>query len=519
MMSIDDEFIDRVLEGAASAEDIATFRNWLQEPGNLERFALRSELHADMRRSLRRRQLQADALEASREFDATGGKELQHTKSLPPSNSRRIVTLSLTALATAVCLVIAFLWPDSNSSRPANYTASVVSNVNGLLTKNGSAWNESTLTAGKYELQQGLLNLEFGGGVMVYVEAPAHFDTISDQRVVLHRGRLSARVPPAGIGFTVETPEAEVVDFRTEFSIDVEGGSSEVHVFDGLVRVSPGVSKQRDVSRSVELHASQAVRITDGANELEDITLATHRFIRDFDEPKRNYARALKRLKPLVFYRMPIRDQGLVSQPPEYSGVVLTGEGKRPPHARGVFVGGSLRVGADSSGRGGRVDGPPALTTGQFSVALFVYPEAPANESASVERESVIATNLDAGQGNFGLTVDEQGMVQATVSSSSGKKVSVTSQSALTPQTWRQIVMTADGEQLHLYEDGNLVASKPCPELAVSDSQTIWFGTDPAATRVWHGRIDEVAFFDRPLDSEEVANLYETAQDEVARSR
>ena len=103
------------------------------------------------------------------------------------------------------------------------------------------------LQAGMYRLGRGLLQLQFDGGVMVYVEAPARFDAVSNSRVLLHSGRLSAKVPPEGIGFTVETPEAEVVDLGTEFSVDVEGGASEVHVFDGLVRVNPGASNQRDV--------------------------------------------------------------------------------------------------------------------------------------------------------------------------------------------------------------------------------------------------------------------------------
>ena len=153
------------------------------------------------------------------------------------------------------------------------------------------------------------------------------------------------------------------------------------------------------------------LRITDGATEPEDISIATDRFIRNFDEPRLNYARAVKRLSPLAYYRMPIRDRGLVSEPPEYSGVVLTGEGKRPPHAQGVFVGGSLRVGVDSSGRGGRVDSPPALSTGQFSLTAFVYLEAPA-------QDAMVATNLDGERGNFGLSLNENGMLQATVRSS-----------------------------------------------------------------------------------------------------
>lgn len=209
---------------------------------------------------------------------------------------------------------------------------------------------------------------------------------------------------------------------------------------------------------------------------------------------------------------MPIRDHGLVSSPPEYSGVVLTGDGKRPPHARGVFVGGSLRVGVDSTGRGGRVDSPPALSTGKFSLAIFVYLEAPPHNA-------VVATNLHDGQGNFGLSLNEYGTLQAVIRNRTGEVSSITGDSLLPLKTWRHVVVTVDGKQILLYEDGQLVASEPCDELAASDANTVWFGTDAKATRVWDGRIDEVALFDRALTAEEIAGLYRTAQEEIARSR
>lgn len=531
-MFIDDEFIDRILTGEASNEEAAEFQAWLQLPANLEQFALRAELHSDLRRSLRRRHIQANALEASpddRDRDSAASR-----KNLPPRvfGSRRILVLTAIAIATAASVFFTIMWPEGNRDQaPADGSAAtVVSSVNGVLTKSNRQWNEANLPIGDYELQKGLLHLQFGGGVMVYVEAPARFDAVSKDRVVLHNGRLSARVPAEGIGFTVETPEAEVVDFGTEFSVDVEGGASEVHVFDGLVRVHPGASNQRDVSRSVDLQASQAVRITDGATETEDISIATDRFIRNFDEPRLNYARAVKRLSPLAYYRMPIRDRGLVSEPPEYSGIVLTGDGKRPPHARGVFVGGSLRVGVDSIGRGGQVDSPPALNTERFSLAVFVYLEAPA-------QSAMVATNLDGEHGNFALSLDETGKLQATIrtrnvgavvdkvtspesaTSLPQTELVTTSGSALPLKTWRHVVVTADGEQLKFYEDGELVAASLGAALAASDSETVWFGTDAKAMQVWDGRIDEVAMFDRALSEDEIAVLYRTAQEEIARSR
>ena len=513
-MSVDNDLMDRILEGEVSDEEIAEFQSWLQDHENLERFALRAELHSDLRRSLRRRQIQKSAVEASTDglvIDAVSSRE---QRALPIPRSRPFLALTVTGLVTAACILIAFVLPEGNSDPDFSdaSAASVVRNVNGLLTNGGSQWNDSQIPVGDYDLQKGLLHLQFGSGVMVYVEAPARFDAASDKRVVLHSGRLSARVPPEGIGFTVETPEAEVVDFGTEFSVDVEGGASEVHVFDGLVRVHPGASNRRDASRSVELQASQALRITDGATEPEDISIATDRFIRNFDEPRLNYARLVKRLSPLVYYRMPIRDRGLVSEPPEHSGVVLTGKGKRPPHARGVFVGGSLRVGADSTGRGGRVDSPPALSTGQFSLTGFVYLEAPA-------QNAVVATNLQDGQGNFNLSLQENGRLKATIRNGDGDVSSIAGSSVLPQETWRHVVVTADGERLHLYEDGKLVASTPGAAMAASDSDTtVWFGTNSIASQVWNGRIDELALFDRALNENEIAALYRTAQEEIARS-
>jgi hypothetical protein len=507
MMSINDDFIDRVIEGDVSDEEAAEFQGWLQVPANLQRFALRGELHSDLRRSLRRRKIQLNVLEAGEDVSAP----LEH---LPPVfRSRQKLALTVAGLATAACVIIALVRLERNGVQvPVDAAAAtVVRNVSGLLIRGDQHWDATQLLVGDYELHSGLLHLQFADNVMVYVEAPARFDAVSDSRVVLHSGRLSARVPPEGIGFTVETPEAEVVDFGTEFSVDVEGGASEVHVFDGLVRVNPGASSQRDVSRSVDVQASQAVRITEGATKPESISIATDRFIRNFEEPRLNYARAIKQLSPLAYYRMPIRDRGLVAQPPEHSGVVLTGEGKRPPHACGVFVGGSLRVGVDSTGRGGRVDAPPALSTGRFSLAVFVYREGPT-------QNGVVATNFDGQRGSFDLSLDENGRLQATIRKSDGDENVVTSNSTLPQKTWRHVVVTADGENLHLYEDGDLVAANPCSSVAATNAEAVWFGTDSRANRVWDGRIDELALFDKALTKEEVAALYLTAQEEIARS-
>jgi hypothetical protein len=217
----------------------------------------------------------------------------------------------------------------------------------------------------------------------------------------------------------------------------------------------------------------------------------------------------VKRLSPVAYYRMPIRDRGLVAEPPRYSGVVLTGPGIRPPHASGVFAGGSLRVRANSTGRGGRVDSPPPLRSGRFTLAAFVYLDARADGGT-------VATNLRGDLGNFSLRLDGEGLLRATIRGQDGELQAAISPASLPLRTWLHLVMTADGQRLRIYEDGQLVTSRPCAPVAAADSGAVWFGTDPDGVGLWDGRIDELAMFDRALSGAEIAALHRAASEEMA---
>lgn len=423
------------------------------------------------------------------------------------SRQRARVVAIVGAISTTL-LVVASLWIARSAPEPV---ANLVAGVDAVLkTRKQVLWDGAELPAGVYTLERGLLHLRFGGGVMVFLEAPARFDAVSDRKIVLHNGRLSASVPPAGIGFTVETPEAEVVDFGTEFSVDVDGGASEVHVFDGLVRVQPRTADKNETP-SIDLRTFQAVRIEKALPQPVGIKLATDRFVRNFDEPQRSYHRTVKDLFPVAYYRMPIRDRGLICEPPAYSGEVLTGEGRRPPHAAG-FIGGSLRVLADSMGRGGLAKTGPPLSTGRFTLAALVYAESRA-------AGGTVVTNVSTADGNFALTLDEAGMLKATVRTEDGEWKSCTGVSLLPLKTWRQLVVTADGDKLQLFENGNLVAATDCSLLQPAGTGPLWFGTGSGGTGLWNGRIDEVALFDRALAAPEVATLHKAASEQLSGPR
>ncbi|HEX7899850.1 MAG TPA: FecR domain-containing protein [Planctomycetota bacterium] len=90
-------------------------------------------------------------------------------------------------------------------------------------------------------LGDAMLRLAFDRGVWLTVEGPAEMDVVSGMKMIIRRGRATARVEPLGQGFTLETPEARVVDLGTEFGVDVDSaGATGVAVFEGEVDVLHG---------------------------------------------------------------------------------------------------------------------------------------------------------------------------------------------------------------------------------------------------------------------------------------
>ncbi len=131
------------------------------------------------------------------------------------------------------------------------------------------------------ELVGGVAEIEFDNGTRMVLEGPAQLSFEGPDRVACNRGSLVAIVPAEAIGFTVRTPLASVVDLGTEFGVVVEAsGESEVHVFQGVVRLkassggndscvppielSQGESRRVDldgiISTQVRLHPSSFVR-------------------------------------------------------------------------------------------------------------------------------------------------------------------------------------------------------------------------------------------------------------------
>lgn len=97
-----------------------------------------------------------------------------------------------------------------------------------------------SLGPGPIRVMQGLVQLEFFSGAMLWVEGPAELEIISAWEARLHAGRTRAQVPPPARGFVLHAPGARLEDLGTSFALNVEAdGTAAVHVFDGEVAVQP----------------------------------------------------------------------------------------------------------------------------------------------------------------------------------------------------------------------------------------------------------------------------------------
>lgn len=133
----------------------------------------------------------------------------------------------------------------------------------------GAKWANTNKIPGKGELfrpgtlmlSAGFAELAFDSGAMVVIEAPAIFDLERNNMLFLRSGKLSAVVPKEAVGFTVQTVNANIVDYGTEFGVAVDdSGLVATHVFKGKVKVSS--ARQTDgIRESSWLTKDEAVSV------------------------------------------------------------------------------------------------------------------------------------------------------------------------------------------------------------------------------------------------------------------
>ena len=294
-MNVNNTDIDQHFDDALSSEDAARLEQWLQNGDNLDQWAARAELHADLRRSLQRRGIQQQARDSFSELNSqSSGQEAipniqQHTltpEKSPVGSSGHKTTFAqrwlILTIATAAVVLFAFVTLRKSDS-PIKQTLNGRKSIARITYQQNAGWSSGsrltgdTIAGGMVHLQVGIARLDFSNGATVTLQGPAKFEVLSADRTRLHEGVLTVHVPETAIGFEIETPTVDVVDLGTAFGLAVGvDGETDVCVFEGEVEVSAIGETSSSEGRLVL--AGNAVRSKPLQGKLESVRYETNRF-------------------------------------------------------------------------------------------------------------------------------------------------------------------------------------------------------------------------------------------------
>jgi Concanavalin A-like lectin/glucanases superfamily/FecR protein len=378
-----------------------------------------------------------------------------------------------------------------------------------------SAQPNDGMRAGTYRLVEGIVQIAFARGAEVMITAPAEFELQSDERVLLRRGKLSAKVPEQARGFTVETPTATLVDLGTEFAADVDrDGNGEVHVFRGEVIVKP---RSLTDSRPVRLIGAQATRVDVASATPSGIEVDSTRFVRQFDEPKTSYSQLISKLGPDAYLRMEPTVDGnslIDSGSPGGFGRLVLSPSYATPWSPGL-LGSSLRLRGPSFGDYATMPFSPKRFGKTLSVVAWVYAESRPRWASIVKRWGMVGDRCF----HFGLSGDD-GDLEVHVAQPGGGEPAAREGRPLPTGRWHHVAFVADGTALRLYRNGVEVAKADCTGLEPGTLDVLGVGTklnvpgtepDPIEPGYWHGRLDEISIFCRALEPYQIHQLHQAA--------
>lgn len=245
---------------------------------------LDAELRAS--RDARALYLQFSELHSALECQAASRSAIRNVPIIPiervlARQRQRLVRHALYAAAAVVMLSLFALWLKTaprQSAALAGFEIGPDSRFSLSHAAGDKAPKGNALAQGsRLQLQRGTMEGLFESGVRFVIEAPCDLTLVDEDQISLAEGVAWFEVPPAAIGFTVETGQLKVVDLGTEFGIvALAGEEHEVHVIKGSVEAT---SRQADATNpALKLTAGEARRV-DARGAFHKIPLRPASFI------------------------------------------------------------------------------------------------------------------------------------------------------------------------------------------------------------------------------------------------
>ena len=224
---------------------------------------------------------------------------LPHTKAGGGSKRR---LLAFATVAASVALVALSLWvfwhqddPSQPFARPSDGDGvSTFAWLGTIRQTEGCVWEPpitlasgSKFSSGSLSLVSGNAELQFTSGTNLVLEGPCEVEVLSVDVAYLLAGKVFVDVTELSDGFTLETPDATIVDLGTEYAVSLDDESTEVHVFEGSVIWEPGGDADAILAEQIEAGEARRYmrsRPTQGAR----IPLGLRQFVRSLEAAERD---------------------------------------------------------------------------------------------------------------------------------------------------------------------------------------------------------------------------------------
>lgn len=455
--------------------------------------------------------------------------------------TRKISKMSLVSLITsaaAVLFVILF-------ARFAPVKGQIV--VAKLSNTVNARWEDASgrivpgcdLFIGSMNLLEGFAEIVLDGGAVAVIEAPARFTLESANALYLQQGRLVVKINRTSEeAFVVRSPHASIVDYGTEFGVQVDASSNTLtHVYQGKVELRSGSNPLR-FEKSLTLTPDQAGQ-ADIQGQLSKKRGVSEQFVRaeEFDI-------RLKASRGSGYHRWLIYSHALRKDPA--LAAYYTFE-KDPGHpdalvnfADSTF--GSLNGKLFSAGNAAKpvwTEGRwPQKTSLAFDRTQLQYAEVAADARLSINGPITVAAwvycandkdgghilsnriaprsfcNYQLGYRSPSATEWKHNIHLARKLDSDDAKNQICSKKLPDVFGWTLVAATHDNEILKFYLNGSLIETKYWPQRLELAEAVLIIGSDyaPGDSSRFNGKIDEIVIAKRIFTEAEIAQMYQAGK-------
>ena len=374
------------------------------------------------------------------------------------------------------------------------------------------------MPAGLYEMNKGVIQLQYANGAVLVLESPAVFELQDFKNIALREGKVSAVIPDTAKSFTVHSAGVSIVDLGTEFSTYVKKDEYvEAHVFKGLVEVQMHYEAG---DQSHEVSEGEAVRVLFGKTGpvVAGIDLKKDFFLRQISQPRNEYSKNMLSKEPIVYYPMDISNDGISLN--DWSQNKINGLAADVKDVSSLWtackVGSAMQLSGSNHKAYVYVKDYPKTSSGKLTVVGWVYAETRPIWATIVKNWGV----SKYGQFHFGL--NPKGFLDVEIQDESGERFHITEDSNKFPlRQWQHVAFVHNGSTVKLYRNGVIVAladvkgikhpvelRKMSIGTKLDDSEMYPSLASPGH---WDGKLDEIAVFNKALSDVDIEELYRLA--------